>query len=58
MRFLIRHDELSERYIEELCRLVLDGAAARNPSSSHRNNAKNRRNGVKKNRAALARRGD
>ena len=28
MRFLIRHDELSERYIEELCRLVLDGAAA------------------------------
>jgi AcrR family transcriptional regulator len=28
MRFLIRHDELSERYIEEVCRLVLDGAAA------------------------------
>ena len=27
MRFLIRHDELSERYIEELCRLVLGGAA-------------------------------
>src|SRR5271167_4067382 len=28
MRFLIRHDELSERYIEEVCRLVLEGAAA------------------------------
>ncbi|MGA2905730.1 MAG: TetR/AcrR family transcriptional regulator [Candidatus Korobacteraceae bacterium] len=28
MRFLIRHDELSERYINEVCRLVLDGAAA------------------------------
>jgi len=28
MRFLIRHDELSERYIEEVCRVVLDGAAA------------------------------
>jgi len=27
MRFLIRHDELSERYIEEVCRLVLEGAA-------------------------------
>jgi AcrR family transcriptional regulator len=27
MRFLIRHDELSERYISEVCRLVLDGAA-------------------------------
>ena len=29
MRFLIRHDELSERYVEELCRLVLNGAAAK-----------------------------
>lgn len=55
MRFLIRHDELSERYIEELCRLVLDGAAA-DASSSHRNSAKSRRNGVKKN--GTARRGD
>jgi AcrR family transcriptional regulator len=27
MRFLIRHDELSERYISEVCRLVLDGAS-------------------------------
>jgi|SRR5579871_283111 len=28
MRFLIRHDELSERYVEEVCRTVLNGAAA------------------------------
>jgi len=28
MRFLIRHDELSETYIREVCRLVLDGAAS------------------------------
>jgi AcrR family transcriptional regulator len=28
MRFLIRHDELSERYVEDICRLVLEGAAA------------------------------
>lgn len=27
MRFLIRHDDLSERYITEVCRLVLDGAS-------------------------------
>ena len=27
MRFLIRHDELSEHYIEEVCGLVLEGAA-------------------------------
>jgi len=27
MRFLIRHDELSENYISEVCRLVLGGAA-------------------------------
>jgi AcrR family transcriptional regulator len=26
MRFLIRHDELSETYIREVCRLVLEGA--------------------------------
>jgi AcrR family transcriptional regulator len=58
MRFLIRHDELSERYIEELCRLVLDGAAARNTASSHRINARNRRNGGTKDRAALAHRRD
>ena len=28
MRFLIRHDELTEYYVEEVCRLVLTGAAA------------------------------
>src|SRR5271166_1923826 len=27
MRFLIRHDELSESYVYQVCRLVLDGAA-------------------------------
>jgi AcrR family transcriptional regulator len=55
MRFLIRHDELSEGYIEEVCRLVLGGAAC-NFSSSRRDGAGSGRNGVKKNGAALARR--
>jgi hypothetical protein len=27
MRFLIRHADLSERYINQVCRLVLDGAS-------------------------------
>ena len=27
MRFLIRHDELSEHYVNEVCRMVLEGAA-------------------------------
>ena len=27
MRFLIRHDELNESYVEEVCRLVMSGAA-------------------------------
>jgi AcrR family transcriptional regulator len=27
MRFLIRHDELSEDYVEQVCRIVLSGAA-------------------------------
>jgi AcrR family transcriptional regulator len=36
MRFLIRHDELSEDYINEVCRLVLDGAAAGTNCSSKR----------------------
>ncbi len=31
MRFLIRHDELSESYVEKVCRMVLSGAAG----SSH-----------------------
>jgi AcrR family transcriptional regulator len=29
MRFLIRHDELTKHYVEEVCRLVLAGAATR-----------------------------
>jgi AcrR family transcriptional regulator len=29
MRFLIRHDDLTEYYVEEVCRFVLAGAAAR-----------------------------
>ncbi len=28
MRFLIRHTELSERYVEEVCRMVLEGSVA------------------------------
>ena len=27
MRFLIRHDKLSENYVNEVCRMVLEGAA-------------------------------
>ncbi len=27
MRFLIRHDELSEDYVNNVCRMVLEGAA-------------------------------
>ena len=36
MRFLIRHDDLSESYVSEVCRLVLDGAAGngRKPHSA------------------------
>jgi len=36
MRFLIRHAELSERYVSEVCRVVLDGAAGngRKPHSA------------------------
>ncbi len=35
MRFLIRHDDLSEHYINNVCRMVLDGAATngRSPQS-------------------------
>ncbi len=36
MRFLIRHDELSEHYVEEVCRLVLEGAATDLPSRRKR----------------------
>lgn len=30
MRFLIRHDELSERYVDDVCRLILQGATVAN----------------------------
>lgn len=41
MRFLIRHDKLSEEYVSEVCRMVLDGAAHEAASARH--------NGAKKN---------
>ena len=34
MRFLIRHDELSESYVKEVCRLVLGNAAGNSRSNS------------------------
>ncbi len=45
MRFLIRHDDLNERYINQVCRLALDGAKSggqktllpRAPQSNHAN---------------------
>ncbi len=57
MRFLIRHDELSEDYVKEVCRLVLEGAAG-DSSSSYNEAKKNeaKKNDTKKNGAALARR--
>ena len=30
MRFLIRHDELSDRYVDDVCRLILQGATVAN----------------------------
>jgi len=36
MRFLIRHDELNEYYVEEVCRMVLKGAARNLLSAPHR----------------------
>src|SRR5271165_2553127 len=39
MRFLIRHDKLSESYVNEVCRMVLEGAA-RQPSPTHNQGAK------------------
>jgi AcrR family transcriptional regulator len=35
MRFLIRHSELSEDYVEKVSRLVLDGAAGNRHTSRH-----------------------
>lgn len=31
MRFLIRHDELDERYIKNVCQMILDGATCKRP---------------------------
>jgi len=36
MRFLIRHDELSERYINQVCRMVLGGAAGNSHLSENK----------------------
>lgn len=44
MRFLISHTELSERYVEEVCRMVLEGSVAVGLND--------RSNPAKKNRAA------
>ena len=35
MRFLIRHDELSENYVHEVCRLVLGGAIGAATADEH-----------------------
>ena len=43
MRFLIRHDELSDRYVDDVCRVILQGASAsdgklkRRPASTSKN---------------------
>ena len=36
MRFLIRHDELSENYVDDVCRLILQGASAGNGKHKRR----------------------
>jgi AcrR family transcriptional regulator len=36
MRFLIRHDELNEGYVDEVCRIVLAGALNGSFSSNHK----------------------
>ncbi|HUA13839.1 MAG TPA: TetR/AcrR family transcriptional regulator [Verrucomicrobiae bacterium] len=38
MRFLIRHDELSERFIRDVCRVVLGGLTGNRAHSSNRRN--------------------
>jgi AcrR family transcriptional regulator len=42
MRFLIRHDELSESYVKEVCRLVLGNVAATSHPKGHTPPRKNR----------------
>ena len=47
MRFLIRHDELTEHYLNEVCRMVLDGAAARAQNGAKRKPQRRAVNGWK-----------
>ena len=42
MRFLIRHDELSESYVKEICRLVLGNVAGNSRSIAHNRTHKRR----------------
>jgi AcrR family transcriptional regulator len=42
MRFLIRHDELSESYVKEVCRLVLGNVAGNSRSTAHNRTHKRR----------------
>jgi AcrR family transcriptional regulator len=37
MRFLIRHDELTEQYVTDMCRMVLEGASQARPRSGASN---------------------
>lgn len=41
MRFLIRHDKLSENYVNEVCRMVLEGAAGEANGRRHGGAKKN-----------------
>lgn len=41
MRFLIRHDELSENYVNDVCHMVLDGAAHEASTRQHGSAKKN-----------------
>jgi len=41
MRFLIRHDELSEDYVNHVCRMVLEGAARQASARRHSSARKN-----------------
>jgi AcrR family transcriptional regulator len=45
MRFLIRHDDLSKQYINQVCRLVLDSAKSGQRSLLPRSNQPNHSNG-------------
>ncbi len=41
MRFLIRHDELNEEYVNQVCRIVLAGAANGSLSTNHKSKRRN-----------------